>query len=371
MSIAKLKHERKILRGHLASYIYSVLTLSNEIVSEIFFQTLDPSNSSPSGPASSLFLGHVCRKWRDIALSTPCHWTAISLTITGIAAPDSRLRLLETWFSRSRELSFARQFVDAIVPHQKRWQAPKLKISFRDLPRTQGNLPCLRANGPVDGSPRMFLEAPKLKTLSWDDSEEISITPIPPLLHLQTFCLFRLTHSNPNLQRRLLDSLTLPVLEDLEILEPLNPTVVDLITRSKCALDVLFIIIGDTKYFAHATQGSGEIELFIDETVESRSRSSEEGDSAGEKYDDNSDVTDDDSDSTGYDCDSDEWVAVATQTSTPIEVAVLRKKSDSPLRTKIIQTVLQIHGLDLGADEILLVKELCAVLDNKSYEEII
>ncbi|KAJ7128716.1 hypothetical protein C8R44DRAFT_778553 [Mycena epipterygia] len=153
-SIRPLRLERKTLKAHLDAYIYPVLTLPNEITSEIFFQSLDSSERLPSDPSSPLFLGHICRKWREIALSTPSLWSTIEIKI--INTHDSALRLLETWLARSRdccltvsifhscpELASAHKFVDAILPHHKRWWKIQLVIPFRDIPVIGDELPLL------------------------------------------------------------------------------------------------------------------------------------------------------------------------------------------------------------------------------------
>ncbi|KAJ7078228.1 hypothetical protein C8R43DRAFT_354184 [Mycena crocata] len=95
-AISQLKFERIILQNHLDTYAYPVLSLPNEIVSEIFLQTLD-SPSALSGPTSPIFLGHICRQWREIALTMPALWTDIHLSLNTLsdARREKRLRLLE------------------------------------------------------------------------------------------------------------------------------------------------------------------------------------------------------------------------------------------------------------------------------------
>ncbi|KAJ7128695.1 hypothetical protein C8R44DRAFT_94854 [Mycena epipterygia] len=93
-SIRAVRLEPKTLKARFDAYIYPVLTLPNEIISEIIFQSLDSSERLPSDPSSPLFLGHICRKWREIALSTPSLWSTIEIKI--INTHDSALRLLET-----------------------------------------------------------------------------------------------------------------------------------------------------------------------------------------------------------------------------------------------------------------------------------
>ncbi|KAJ7659137.1 hypothetical protein DFH06DRAFT_989743 [Mycena polygramma] len=199
MSITELKYEQAILEDHLAGYVYPVLTLPNEIVSEIFLQTLDPSdtpfhpsNSLLSGPTSPLFLGHICGRWRAIARSTPSLWTTISLTTDNVRSPNRRLRLLDIWLTRSRQCllsititdnggrpDMSRRFVDAIAPHHRRWRGLMLKVRYDELPqwpRCPSELPMLRVLHiwPVHGLDyrppptyisSLFLEAPKLSTV--------------------------------------------------------------------------------------------------------------------------------------------------------------------------------------------------------------
>jgi hypothetical protein len=60
---------------------HPILTLPNEIVSEIFvhFLPVYPKCPPPTGLLSPYLLCHICRRWRDIALATPALWRAISL----------------------------------------------------------------------------------------------------------------------------------------------------------------------------------------------------------------------------------------------------------------------------------------------------
>ncbi|KAJ7639452.1 hypothetical protein FB45DRAFT_725271, partial [Roridomyces roridus] len=59
--------------------------LPNEIVSEIFIQCLPPYPICPPfrGLSSPTCLTHICRKWRDIALTTPQLWRAIPFPASG------------------------------------------------------------------------------------------------------------------------------------------------------------------------------------------------------------------------------------------------------------------------------------------------
>ncbi|KAF9454049.1 hypothetical protein P691DRAFT_657417 [Macrolepiota fuliginosa MF-IS2] len=86
-----------------------------EVFQEIFFRCLpEPSNDSThpvswhretlSSPENApLLLCHVCRQWRDIALSSPNLWTTMSVNVrlgVAVPAPD----LVSVWLSRSGAL---------------------------------------------------------------------------------------------------------------------------------------------------------------------------------------------------------------------------------------------------------------------------
>ncbi|KAJ7177100.1 hypothetical protein C8R46DRAFT_48468, partial [Mycena filopes] len=85
-ALSKAKLERKALKQHLSNYKYPVLTLPNEVVSEIFLQTVD-GFTSLRGRASPVYLGHICQRWRDIVLSTPSLWSSMGIIYEGLGAP--------------------------------------------------------------------------------------------------------------------------------------------------------------------------------------------------------------------------------------------------------------------------------------------
>ncbi|KAJ7130371.1 hypothetical protein C8R44DRAFT_872182 [Mycena epipterygia] len=75
-----LQEEMDSAQGRLDSYTYPVLTLPNEIMSEIFvhFLPVYPKRPPLIGLLSPALLGQICRKWREIALSTPELWRAVT-----------------------------------------------------------------------------------------------------------------------------------------------------------------------------------------------------------------------------------------------------------------------------------------------------
>ncbi|KAJ7073991.1 hypothetical protein C8F01DRAFT_5932 [Mycena amicta] len=103
-------------RATRTTKFYPVLTLPNEIVSEIFKQCLPVYPVCPPllGRGSPTLLGQICRHWREIALSTPTLWRAISLFTTPPRVDPElhpihcELAAAETFLKRSRSclLSF-------------------------------------------------------------------------------------------------------------------------------------------------------------------------------------------------------------------------------------------------------------------------
>jgi hypothetical protein len=76
-----LRLERTAVQERVDSYTYPVLTLPNEITSEIFiyFLPIYPVPPPLIGDLSPTLLTHICHQWREIALATPALWRAISL----------------------------------------------------------------------------------------------------------------------------------------------------------------------------------------------------------------------------------------------------------------------------------------------------
>ncbi|KAJ7149674.1 hypothetical protein C8R46DRAFT_1009101 [Mycena filopes] len=159
--LCQLNVRRNTLKAHLDAYIYPVLTLPNEIVSEIFLHTVpsDLGDRVPDPTHGPLLVAQICRKWRDIALSTPRLWSGIALELTD-AGEAAQLDLLDTWIARSRDspLSISifhnklpdpgvvirlgtmiEPFIEAIALHSKRWKHLELFIPISDFMRVPFN----------------------------------------------------------------------------------------------------------------------------------------------------------------------------------------------------------------------------------------
>ncbi|KAJ7639714.1 hypothetical protein DFH06DRAFT_1217681 [Mycena polygramma] len=159
----RLQDEQASLQDELDDYIYPVLTLPNEIVSEIFvhFLPVYPERPRKTGLLSPVLLCQICRAWREIALSTPALWRAVGvfppkdMTSTKL---EAELRALETWLTRSRSCPLSIKiesaifghrvlppFIEAIVLHSARWEHMKLFGPLAYLRSIEGPLPLLRS----------------------------------------------------------------------------------------------------------------------------------------------------------------------------------------------------------------------------------
>ncbi|KAJ7113018.1 hypothetical protein C8R44DRAFT_741358 [Mycena epipterygia] len=193
-----LRNERQTVQARLDAHIYPVLTLPDEIVSEIFVGTLPEYPLSPLvyGLLSPTSLSQICHKWREIALFTPMLWRAISFTVPSEFSPQfslvTRLFLahifrlldvLETWLSRSGSSPLSiglddptlaaslSPFLRVLLPHFARVE--HLQLSYKEDPAedpvdsTMIALPLLRSLdlGSYHHTPiTVFAQAPQLRT---------------------------------------------------------------------------------------------------------------------------------------------------------------------------------------------------------------
>ncbi|KAJ7656463.1 hypothetical protein DFH06DRAFT_1132391 [Mycena polygramma] len=148
--ICALRSESDLLQQRLNSYRYPVLTLPNELTSEIFIRSLPAYPWCPplTGKGSPSILTLICRKRRDIALSTPSLWRAVSLE-------GSKINLVKAWLARSgcyplslrcEDGSCDDEIMDAIIPLRARWEHVSVNFWQSRTPRTVigGPIPLLR-----------------------------------------------------------------------------------------------------------------------------------------------------------------------------------------------------------------------------------
>ncbi|KAJ7896048.1 hypothetical protein B0H14DRAFT_2495602 [Mycena olivaceomarginata] len=183
-SLSELQSEKQLVLERLCSYKYPVLTMPTEIIAEIFvhFLPLYPICPPLLGPDSPTLLTHICRKWREIALTTPTLWRAISLMDSAIPSGDQD-KLVDMWLARSHCLPLhlhfssksapwrAAEVLASVVPHRARWEYLHTRLQPYHLHILEGPMPLLRrlawlpvgSNGPTT---RKFAchEAPLLRT---------------------------------------------------------------------------------------------------------------------------------------------------------------------------------------------------------------
>ncbi|KAJ7639715.1 hypothetical protein DFH06DRAFT_640828 [Mycena polygramma] len=159
-----LQEEQASLQDELDDYTYPVLTLPNEIISEIFvhFLPVYPARPRKTGLLSPILLCQICRAWREIALSTPALWRAVGVSISNFVGPEKsnrELRWLETSLTRSGSCPLSIKlvpglidtqalapFIKAIAPHCARWEHLKLWPGSRsELYAIEGPLSSLRS----------------------------------------------------------------------------------------------------------------------------------------------------------------------------------------------------------------------------------
>ncbi|KAJ7149621.1 hypothetical protein C8R46DRAFT_1198636 [Mycena filopes] len=150
--IRDLELEHHLTQKRIDTYRYPVLTLPNEITAEVFTHFLPafPLRPPLTGVESPTLLTHICRAWREIALSTPTLWRAICLT--GFPSLTSQLEIADRWLSRSRSCALSIEsfytgrdlrsgLLSRILQEAARLVDLKLEISASELYNFAARLP--------------------------------------------------------------------------------------------------------------------------------------------------------------------------------------------------------------------------------------
>ncbi|KAJ6559856.1 hypothetical protein B0H19DRAFT_1375827 [Mycena capillaripes] len=198
--ISELEHPVDLLRAEKAfaqhridSYRYPVLTLPNELVSEIFIHFLPNYPCCPAsiGMFSPTYLTQICRKWREIALGTPALWRAISLS--GNSSLADRLGHISTILSRSgscrlsiqmdeyddQDTSRGLEVLTAALSHRARCEYLQLHLIQSHHIFVEGRMPLLRrVDLEFEGNSTKFAfnESPLLCTAILDSAALCNIT---------------------------------------------------------------------------------------------------------------------------------------------------------------------------------------------------
>ncbi|KAJ7201128.1 hypothetical protein GGX14DRAFT_699557 [Mycena pura] len=192
-----LRHETAKIQKRLSSYKYPVLTLPTEIISEIFnhFLPVYPICPPLAGKFSPTQLTHICRQLREIALSTPILWRAISIPYRRGKSWD--VGSVEIWLQRSGSCPLslhmekplspmwsAKEALSTIVPHRARWEYLSLRLRdlSKDFLQIVGPMPLLRdmkVNGDYSRNPPSlpiaFYDAPRLRSLTFENFTSLMI----------------------------------------------------------------------------------------------------------------------------------------------------------------------------------------------------
>ncbi|KAF8156196.1 hypothetical protein K438DRAFT_1942897 [Mycena galopus ATCC 62051] len=209
---------------------YPVLSLPPEIVAEIFTNFLPsyPERPPHVGIFSPLLLCQICGPWRQIALTTPWLWRAVSIELHDRENRETvawKLALLETWLSRSGACLLSirlhyqidqfrppfgntahpslSEFLHTVVRRCERWEHIDCVMPFAHLHIIQGDMPQLRnlVFGPSDlpdneDEPVTLLElfgrAPQLTDVVLTECFVPSSMHLPwsQLTYLEALCLY-------------------------------------------------------------------------------------------------------------------------------------------------------------------------------------
>ncbi|KAK7038538.1 hypothetical protein R3P38DRAFT_2906426 [Favolaschia claudopus] len=97
--LAALEEDEEDLENRLAKVVYPVLNLPFEVTAAVFIRCLPGGGPvTPTSSTAPLALSHVCRQWRDVALSSTELWDTLHVDLNAMAP-----WLLEMWFSRAKE----------------------------------------------------------------------------------------------------------------------------------------------------------------------------------------------------------------------------------------------------------------------------
>nr|GAT52617.1 predicted protein [Mycena chlorophos] len=182
--------------------------LPPELIAEIFEACLPPYPLCPdihtSSTDSPLHLGHICREWRAIALSTPSLWRAIGMDATLWGQPlFKHLHLVKLFLERSGSWPLSvrlrsnpgagaqRILLDTLGPHRQRLQYLVLGGDLFVFSKVVGSLPQLRGAEFVgySESPLVHLSPLEVPTLSSLSLWGVSLASVPSPHQLTKLCL--------------------------------------------------------------------------------------------------------------------------------------------------------------------------------------
>ncbi|KAF8151935.1 hypothetical protein K438DRAFT_2026925 [Mycena galopus ATCC 62051] len=185
-SLAALRSQKDQVQQRLDSYKYPVLTLPNEIISEIFVRLLPiyPQYPPFAGLDSPTLLTQICREWRQIAVATPELWRIISFDDDCDSLTfGQRLDLFRIWLTR--------QIAGPRPDHFPPWTLGSLDLNLSPshISVLEGPMPLLRHLDLtlLDNNIFTISQAPSLRSITLSALSPLQVTL--PLAQLTTLTL--------------------------------------------------------------------------------------------------------------------------------------------------------------------------------------
>ncbi|KAJ7653697.1 hypothetical protein DFH06DRAFT_1474817 [Mycena polygramma] len=197
-ALSRLRSEKTLVQERIQSYKYPVLSLPNELVSEIFLQFLPSYPRCPplTGMLSPTALTQICRQWREIALTTPELWRAMRLDGNSAKRHD---QIVIAWLGRSGCCPIAvfiddefgeepdmecAKFMSALVAHRPRMEHLNLSHIRRDIfPLLDNPMPRLCSLDlsfyPGNNTDLVLHDAPLLRAVTLDGVDAFNRATLP------------------------------------------------------------------------------------------------------------------------------------------------------------------------------------------------
>jgi hypothetical protein len=189
---AELRRRRRTIEGTIAGYkakitasereleeclqmlqqfpqVYPILTLPNEITSEIFMHCLPssayffPSTLNPHN--APVLLLHICKAWRSVAISTPSLWVDLQLTLNRLPRSFFEAENLEIfladWLARVGACPLSVHLC-GFLPNAEDGQ----RFMTTNLDRLSSHIQALTLTTPVSHYPEHSLRFPRLRDLA-------------------------------------------------------------------------------------------------------------------------------------------------------------------------------------------------------------